>query len=392
LFEQILLPFLHTEMGLEKKINDYDYNKMLTEFKTDELKHKQYVASSKKFKATNDRWKKTQEIVKERKEYLLEQEREEEIKKMEKKHLAGSKHLKALSEIKSNIVKEMERKTEEKLKNAKENVVEMNKNLEQMRLSVESRINSNLMRLSFKNKQHIDQKKQHYTDKFLESTGKFQQNYRNILTEKYEEFVKSSEKPVDKYAKWYISHYKNKIQEQNIRKDKTMDKLSRYREKSLDREEELKKKGEEIILDLEHKAEIRNELQRKHSEELHRKGKMMNEKYMQLLEKQSLMKRGIDTEHQRILENQVSKMNKVQSIEALMGNQKSHSQVKNLVFYMESEKKIFTFYKDLNVQKSQSMMKLSPDKKRKIYLSKKKQEEEEQKNKEQEELKRKDNN
>lgn len=102
----------------------------------------------------------------------------------------------------------------------------------------------------------------------------------------------------------YISHYKKKVDKLNYKKKSSAERKNRYFEKSIELDEDLKyynliirKKGEEILQGLEHKTLKKNEvdvrkklIQRKFSDELHKKGKKMHDRYLKLLEKQKKMK------------------------------------------------------------------------------------------------------
>jgi len=129
------------------------------------------------------------------------------------------------------------------------------------------------------------------------------------------------------------------------------------------------------------KKEIKDEL----SKEIYGRGKEEHNKYLKFVDKKKKLEKEDYNDKKEVLGKHYNLMIKAKSIENLLSNGKSNLVEKNLICQMDSIKSIFDFYKELDVCKSQSLIKISPDKKRMLYIQLKRKEQEEKERKEDEE-------
>jgi len=125
------------------------------------------------------------------------------------------------------------------------------------------------------------------------------------------------------------------------------------------------------------KERKKDELQKQMHELYHSKSQAELGKLNNLLSKQKVFQKEKRKEKEGILERHYQTLSKAKSIEHFFNQNKATLVEKNVIFQQDSIRSIFDFYRELDVCKSESMIKKSPEQRKRIYVTLKRKEEEE---------------
>jgi len=135
-------------------------------------------------------------------ENIFENSREEKLLKLYEKNKISENLRQTINEKKLYNLKNLEKNREEKFKLIQEKINKANRNHELQRLSVQSKINKNLAKISINQKSFYENQNKIRHNKNCVSVDKFLTKYEHLQTEKILEFEKIKERPIGKFENW----------------------------------------------------------------------------------------------------------------------------------------------------------------------------------------------
>jgi len=262
--------------------------------------------------------------------------------------------------------------------------------IEEERLILQGKLEEKLDKISRKNKENLNEIKNKFEDRLMKSLDKFNENYSKVLLKNDKKHRDNVERPILNYEDWYIRHLTEAKKQKEVKKEESNKREMKYLEnlETIQHKREILEK--DIMDKLKHIEEKRDQNKQNMSHRLHVKGEENRKKYLKLLETKNSYYLDKLQRDKEILEKQFYTIHKAKFRESSFDGGKTNLVEKNILGQLEFEKKMNTFVKQIEHSKTNSIFKLSPKQKKKLYLDLKVKEVEDKKLKEELEKKKRE--
>lgn len=316
---------IEEQEGEFKKVNDYDYNQVLKQFRQIERikKHRKKLLAP--IKKQNNRWKDTLERYQDQKEELLHKLKDKAEKKITEKQSRSTSLRQSNQKERFEFKKSRLEKSRTSQNKIKANLDKYYEKMEKERMVTEKIVSDRLDKRAQNQEMHLRKIKKTFEEKRKSAEKRFNVCITEIENENKQKNEKTSENKLKQFQNWYFTMQSNKKKNiQKMDKQKSHKENAEYLQKSLEHKHEEQRMLTQQHLDNSERIRLAN------AEKKKARFKEEIEKH-QTLEKQTFQNKQNLVEMNReikrdILKYQISKLAKSQEKDVSIDLNKSNLQ------------------------------------------------------------------